>query len=79
MASEEKPLVVVTCTAPVNIAVIKYCECLTGARDTVYGARTGDRVHAGGPPRMEGRGTGSTGDVHLWDGGQGPRGTSTRA
>uniref|UniRef100_A0A8C9KPX6 Diphosphomevalonate decarboxylase-like N-terminal domain-containing protein n=2 Tax=Felidae TaxID=9681 RepID=A0A8C9KPX6_PANTA len=24
MASEEKPLVVVTCTAPVNIAVIKY-------------------------------------------------------
>lgn len=26
MASE-KPLVAVTCTAPVNIAVIKYCEC----------------------------------------------------
>lgn len=26
MASEQ-PLVAVTCTAPVNIAVIKYCEC----------------------------------------------------
>lgn len=27
MASE-KPVVTVTCTAPVNIAVIKYCECM---------------------------------------------------
>lgn len=24
----ENPVVIVTCTAPVNIAVIKYCECM---------------------------------------------------
>ena len=32
MASE-KPLAAVTCTAPVNIAVIKYCECRGPAWD----------------------------------------------
>lgn len=52
MASE-KPLVAVTCTAPVNIAVIKYCECagrgLHGGRQPGVGGRWKRRGAVGGP------------------------------
>lgn len=67
MASE-KPLVAVTCTAPVNIAVIKYCECAARvpgtSRADVHpraGTGWGGSVHAGCPPLGAGWGD----SVHL--------------
>lgn len=46
MASETSQDLVVTCTAPVNIAVIKYCECWRrGSPRPGAGRRTGGRSH----------------------------------
>lgn len=82
MASE-KPLVAVTCTAPVNIAVIKYCECAgVGAADGEAEAPRGGwwlvRVRSGdSPPRgRDALWTRSLRDVQPWGarrlGGHGP-------
>lgn len=46
MASE-KPIVVVTCTAPVNIAVVKYCEWWVREEQDVGALRTG-KLRLGG-------------------------------
>lgn len=46
MASE-KPIVVVTCTAPVNIAVVKYCEWWAREAQDLGALRTG-KLRLGG-------------------------------
>lgn len=46
MASE-KPTVVVTCTAPVNIAVVKYCEWWAREAQDVGALQTG-KLRLGG-------------------------------
>lgn len=65
MASE-KPIVVVTCTAPVNIAVVKYCEWWAREAQDVGALRTGKlrlgRACLGGGP-----------DPRTAAGGLGPR------
>lgn len=46
MASEKSQDLMVTCTAPVNIAVIKYCECWRqGSARPGSGRRAGGRSH----------------------------------
>lgn len=59
MASEKPQDLMVTCTAPVNIAVIKYCECWRqGSPRPGSGRRAGGRGHRDwnrGIPGLEGR------------------------